>query len=100
MKKALLSILNGVVVAMLVIFAFKLSLYIGNKLYQTDYIQNILNSTDFTKLSLLDVFIGTDGGMFTVIIITLVIFRITLKLYRFILTKIQKSIINNVCKKG
>jgi len=97
MKKTLLSILDGVIVAMLAIFAFKLSLYIGNKLYQTDYIQNILNS-NFTKLSLLDILIGTDGGMFTVIIITLGTFIITLNLYRFILTKIPKSIINNVWK--
>lgn len=63
MKKVLLSILDGVIVAMLAIFAFKLSWYIGDKLYQTDYIQNILNSTDLNKLSTLDIFIGVDGGM-------------------------------------
>lgn len=99
MKKALLSILDGVVVAMLVIFAYKSSLYIGNKLYQTDYIQNIHNSTDINKLSTLDILIGIEGVRFTVIISTLVISIITLNLYRLIRTKIQKNIINNVCKK-
>lgn len=93
MKKVLLSILDGVIVAMLAIFAFKLSWYISDKLYQTDYIQNILNSTDLNKLSTLDIFIGVDGGMFTVVISTLVILIITLNLYRLIRTKIQKIII-------
>jgi hypothetical protein len=87
-SKIFLSILDGIVVAGLWIFSFELSLYLANKLYHSNYIQNIHHTTDFTQLTVLDIFIGINGGWATLLLGTLASWLIGRVSFEFIQAKI------------
>ncbi len=89
-SKIFLSILESIIITSLGILSFELSLYLANKLYHSNYIQNIHHTADITQLSLKDILIGTDGGMLTLFIGTFAFFVIGLRIYDYIKEKINQ----------
>lgn len=89
-SKIILPILNGIFIAGLWILSFELSLYLANKLYDSNYIQNIHNTTDLTQLNILDICIGISGGTITLFVGTLAFWLIGRMFYEFIITKINQ----------